>query len=98
MNNSLPTNRVGVQDIIVALDATFATVWLAYEGAVSGKKVGAGIMEQLRDGDSTVVLLRLDAGPSGLKVRFSLLQDQVAADAAWARAASEDGWATRGRR
>lgn len=95
---ALPANRVGVQDVIVGLDASADTLWLAYDGAVSGKNVGIGVVEQLRAGDPTTVLMRHEAGDSGLKVWFSLLQDQAAVDAAWARAASEDGWATRGRR
>ncbi len=99
---ALPTNRIGVHEVIAALNDDGGLVWLAYNGEVTGKgfRLGiplTGILEQLGAGDPTVICMRFESRPSGLAARFSLLQDQAAVDAAWARAASEDGWATRGR-
>jgi membrane protease YdiL (CAAX protease family) len=98
---ALPANRVGVHEVITALDDDSGSVWLAYGGEVTGKGFGAGIpptgiLEQLRAGDPTAVSIRLESGPEGLVVRFALLQDQAEIDAAWARATSER-WARRGR-
>lgn len=94
----LPSNRAGTDDAIVALDASGNTLWLVYDGQLSGKKVGAGVLEQLQGGDPALMLIHLDAQPTGLDVRFSLVQDQTAADAAWAMATTEPGWATRGKK
>jgi hypothetical protein len=57
----------------------------------------AGVVEQIRASDPTVICMHLEHLPEGLVVRFSLLQDEAATEVAWARARAE-GWARRGRK
>lgn len=96
---ALPENRVDIDQVIVALDASGETVWLAYAGEYSGKGVGRrplGIVEQLASGDRTVLYMTLTEGPPPVTVRLSLEQEEAAIAAVFERAKAE-GWATRGR-
>jgi membrane protease YdiL (CAAX protease family) len=96
----LPKNRVGIDEVVVSLDAADETVWLAYAGERSGKwgkPRPVGIVEQLVPGDPTVLCMTLTQGPPPVTVRLTLEETESMKDAAFERARAE-GWARRGRR
>ncbi len=96
---ALPKNRVGIDAVIVALDAKGETVWLAYAGERSGKgskRRPLGIVEQLAAGDPSMICITLTPGPPPVKVRFTFEDDEARKVATFERAAAE-GWAIRGR-
>lgn len=98
---ALPSNRVGVDEVIVMLDPEGQTVWLAYNGDLSGKGVRGrplGIVEQLAAGDPTTIWMTLAEGSPPVAVRLVLEESEEARIVAFERAAGETGWATRGRR
>lgn len=95
---ALPTNRIGMEEVVTALSLAGDVIWLGYDEEITGKKVGPGVLEQLRSGDPTALVLTCEGAPSGINVRVSLLQDQVDVDGARDRAWAEPGWAIRGRR
>jgi hypothetical protein len=94
----MPANRLEISDVLVALDDAGDTLWLCYGGEVSGKTAGKGVVEQIRSGDPTALVVQLDAAsPTAVRTaRFTLVQDQTALSSWMARAAAETGWATRG--
>ncbi|MFN0241447.1 MAG: lysostaphin resistance A-like protein [Planctomycetota bacterium] len=97
---ALPKNRVGIDEVIVTLDAAGETVWLAYAGERSGKRGKGrpvGIVEQLASGDPTVLCMTLTPGPPPVSVRLTLEEDEAMKLAAFERADAE-GWAKRGRK
>lgn len=97
---ALPKNRVGIDGVIVTLDAGGETVWLAYAGECSGKGVKGrpvGVVEQLASGDPTVLCMTLTQGPPPVTVRLTLEEDEAMQTAAFERARAE-GWAMRGRK
>jgi len=97
---ALPKNRVGIDEVIVTLDAAGETVWLAYAGERSGKggkRRPVGIVEQLASGDPTVLRMTLTQGPPPVTVRLTLEEDEAMKIAAFAQAEAE-GWAMRGRK
>jgi membrane protease YdiL (CAAX protease family) len=97
---ALPQSRVGIDEVIVTLDAGGEKVWLAYAGEVTGKGgTGrpAGVVEQLVSGDPTVLCLTLAPGAPPVTVRLTLEEDEKMTAAAFERAEAE-GWARRGRR
>ena len=98
---ALPQNHAGIDELIVLLDVASETVWLAYSGELSGKGNGRrplGIVEQLKSGEPTVVCMTLTPGPSPVKVRLTLDDDQAVKTACFERALAEDGWTMRGRK
>jgi CAAX protease family protein len=97
---ALPRNRVGIDEVIVALDAAGETVWLAYAGECSGKGGKGrpvGIVEQLASGDPTVLCMTLTQGPPPVTVRLTLEEEEAMTVGTWERAMAE-GWAMRGRK
>ncbi|MEQ1892426.1 MAG: CPBP family intramembrane glutamic endopeptidase [Planctomycetota bacterium] len=97
---TLPENPSGVTEVLVTLDASETTVWLAYAGERSGKGGRSrplGIVEQLAAGEPTVLLLTLAPGPPPVAVRLTLEDDEPGKAAAFERATAE-GWALRGRK
>lgn len=97
---ALPSNRVGVDEVIVTLDAEGKTVWLVYAGEHSGKgskERPRGIVEQLAPGDPTVLCMTLSEGAPPIRARLKLEDDEETKLAAFERAAT-DGWAMRGRK
>lgn len=97
---SLPKNRVGIDEVIVTLDADGEIVWLAYAGERSGKRGKGrpiGIVEQLASGDPTVLCMTLTEGPPPVTVRVTLEEEEALKVAAFERARAE-GWSTRGRK
>jgi membrane protease YdiL (CAAX protease family) len=96
----LPKNRVGIDEVIVTLDAAGETVWLVYAGERTGKwgkGRPVGIVEQLAADDPTVLCMTLSQGPPPVKVRLTLEQEEALMVAAFERAKAK-GWAMRGRR
>jgi hypothetical protein len=97
---ALPKNRVGIDEVIVTLDAAGETVWLAYAGertSKGGKGRPVGIVEQLASGDPTVLCMTLTQGPPPVTVRLTLEEEEAKRIAAFERATAE-GWAMRGRK
>lgn len=94
-----PANRPGLEEALIELDLDGSTIWLRYDGAISGKKVGRGILEQLRSGDPSSLLVRITGGDleSGLSTVCELIDDQATFDSTWARCEAETGWAMRGK-
>ena len=98
---ALPNNLAGIDELIVALDDERETVWLAYAGELSGKggeHRPLGIVEQVAAGSPTVVCMTLTPGNPPVRVRLTVVDDDVAKAAHFERAATEDGWARRGRK
>lgn len=96
---ALPKNRVGIDEVIVMLDAAGDAVWLAYAGERTSKGVNrrpVGIVEQLASGDPTVLCMTLTEGPPPVTVRLTLEEEEAMKIAAFERAKAE-GWARRGR-
>ncbi|MBK7876211.1 MAG: CPBP family intramembrane metalloprotease [Planctomycetes bacterium] len=97
---ALPKNRVGVDEVIVTLDANGEVVWLAYAGERSGKgakRRPVGVVEQLAPGDPTVLCMTLSDGPPPVTVRLTLEEDERR-KAEWFARAEAQGWSLRGRR
>lgn len=97
---ALPKNRVGVDEVVVTLDASGETVWLTYSGERSGKGTSrrpVGVVEQLAPGDPTVICMTLSEGPPPVSVRLTLEVDEER-KAEWFARAEAQGWSRRGRK
>jgi membrane protease YdiL (CAAX protease family) len=97
---ALPKNRVGIDEVIVTLDAAGESVWLAYAGertSKGGKLRPVGIVEQLASGDPTVLCMALTPGPPPVTVRLTLEEEEAMKIAMFEQARAE-GWAMRGRK
>ena len=100
-NILLPSNRVGIDSVIVLLDADAETVWLTYNGEVTGKNARgrpAGIVEQLTSGDPTMLHMRISPGALSANIRLTIEQTEDRKSDLFAQAWSSNGWAIRGRK
>lgn len=97
---ALPSNRAGIDHVIVALDEGEHTVWLTCAGertGKGGKRRPLGMVDQLAAGEPTVLCMTLSPGPPPVSVRLTLEDDEASMAAAMERADTE-GWAKRGRK
>jgi len=97
----LPSNRVGIDNVIVLLDADAETVWLAYNGEVTGKNARGrpvGIVEQLTSGDPTLLHMRISPDALSANIRLTIEQTEHRKSELFEQAWSSNGWAIRGRK
>lgn len=98
---ALPTNRVGIEHVFLMLDADGKTVWLAYNGDITGKNTRgrpAGIVEQLTSGDPTTLHMSVSQGAVSAKIRLTVEQTEDRKAELFAQAWSSSGWAVRSRK